>query len=187
MPDGDRTMASDRGRAPGLEAADVDPGWLAGADALHLSGYSLLREPIAGAARHAAVARAGGRHAGVGRPRGRAADHDATGPRASAASSRELAPDVVFATVSEEEALGGPLAARDLGAQARARRLRGAARAASASRCRSCRAPVVDSTGAGDALAAGFLVGGDVAAAALRSGGWLPRLAASRCRGRDAS
>src|SRR5437868_2245457 len=45
-PDGDRTMASDRGVAPELEPAELEPAWLAGADVLHLSGYSLMRKPI---------------------------------------------------------------------------------------------------------------------------------------------
>ncbi len=126
-PEGDRTMASDRGVSPGLEAGDLDPGWLVGADALHLSGYSLLREPIALAARRAAsLARAAGARVSV--------DLAAAPLITTYGASRfrgelgELGPDIVFATVSEEEALGGPLHAHDLGAQARCRRLRGPVR-----------------------------------------------------------
>src|SRR5436190_4127668 len=64
-PDGDRTMASDRGSAPDLRADDLDPSWFA-CDALHLSGYSLMREPIAGAAtRTAELARAHGARVSV--------------------------------------------------------------------------------------------------------------------------
>ena len=110
-PHGDRTMASDRGVSPGLEAADLDPGWLAGADVLHLSGYSLLREPISAAARRAAsLARASGTRVSV--------DLAAAPLITTYGASRfrgelgELGPDVVFATVSEEEALGGPLRGR---------------------------------------------------------------------------
>ena len=106
--DGDRTMASDRGAAPGLRAEDIEPGWFAGAAALHLSGYSLLREPIAGAARHAAVlARAAGARVSVDLAAAPLiASHGAARFRAELA---ELAPDVVFATHEEELALGGPL------------------------------------------------------------------------------
>jgi sugar/nucleoside kinase (ribokinase family) len=173
-PQGDRTMASDRGVSPGLEAGDLDPGWLAGTDALHLSGYSLLREPIALAARHAAsLARASGARVSVDL---------AAGPLITTyGASRfrgelgELGPDVVFATVSEEEALGGPLPGtiwvRKRG-PAGCEVLHGAERLALPAEP----GPVVDSTGAGDALAAGFLVGGDVASA-LRSG----LAAAARC------
>ena len=44
--DGDRTMASDRGAAVGLQAHDLDPAWF-DCDVLHISGYSLLRDPLA--------------------------------------------------------------------------------------------------------------------------------------------
>src|SRR5438552_1941116 len=36
-PDGDRTMASDRGVAPDLSAEELDPAWFEGANVLHLS------------------------------------------------------------------------------------------------------------------------------------------------------
>src|SRR6266511_4975187 len=44
-PDGERTMASDRGAAPELAPADLDPAWFA-CDCLHISGYALLESPI---------------------------------------------------------------------------------------------------------------------------------------------
>src|SRR5262249_21328234 len=50
---GDRTMASDRGDAPGLAPHDLEPAWF-DCDVLHVSGYSLAREPIAFAAAAAA-------------------------------------------------------------------------------------------------------------------------------------
>ena len=56
-PDGDRTMASDRGVAPDLRPDELDPAWLADGDHLHLSGYSLLRSPIDEAALRAAELR----------------------------------------------------------------------------------------------------------------------------------
>src|SRR5215210_56727 len=44
--DGNRTMVSDRGVAPDLSADELEAEWLNGCDWLHLSGYSLMREPI---------------------------------------------------------------------------------------------------------------------------------------------
>ena len=44
-PDGERTMASDRGSAPALAPDDLDPDWFA-CDCLHISGYALLESPI---------------------------------------------------------------------------------------------------------------------------------------------
>src|SRR6185312_1495581 len=51
---GERTMASDRGVASTLDPSDLDPAWLATCDVLHVSGYCLLREPMAQAALAAA-------------------------------------------------------------------------------------------------------------------------------------
>ena len=47
---GERTMLVDRGSARSLTGAD--PAWLQGADALHLTLYSLIDEPIATTSRH---------------------------------------------------------------------------------------------------------------------------------------
>jgi sugar/nucleoside kinase (ribokinase family) len=59
--EGDRSLASDRGIAPSLAPEELEVGWLA-CDVLHLSGYALLREPIAAAALQAArLARDGAR------------------------------------------------------------------------------------------------------------------------------
>jgi sugar/nucleoside kinase (ribokinase family) len=157
--DGDRTMASDRGASPGLRAADIEPSWFARAGALHLSGYSLLREPIAGAARHAAVlARAVGARVSVDLAAAPLiAAHGSARFRAELA---ELAPDVVFATVAEEHAVGGPL---DVPIWVRKRGPEGCEALFGDERVALPIVPgnVVDSTGAGDALAAGFLIGGD--------------------------
>ena len=57
---GERSMASDRGSATELEPGELEPAWF-GCDRLHLSGYALLVEPVAGAALRAAeLARADG-------------------------------------------------------------------------------------------------------------------------------
>jgi sugar/nucleoside kinase (ribokinase family) len=48
-PDAERTMLTDRGEG-GLEVGDVLPSWVAGAAVVHLDGYDLLRSPRALAA-----------------------------------------------------------------------------------------------------------------------------------------
>ena len=97
---GDRTMASDRGSAPDLAPQDLDESWF-DCDVLHVSGYSLLREPICAAA--VAAARSTRRHHGIV-----AADVSTWSlvDEAFRAQLRELAPNVVFATERERAAVG---------------------------------------------------------------------------------
>jgi ribokinase len=144
--DGRRTMLSDRGVAPELDA--VDPAWLEGADWLHVSGYSLLREPIARAA--LAAAELAPR---VSVDLSSAPDIRAYGVERFRELLHELRPELVFAN-EEERATVGELDAHwvvKLGARG-ARFPEGELPARAAE--------VVDATGAGDALAAGYLVGG---------------------------
>ena len=153
-PTASRTMASDRGVAPDLRAGGARPGLVRGCDHLHLSGYSLLaladRRGRGAAARRALAA-------GVSvdlsswsaiRDFGRGAvPRAARGARSRTSCSR---------TRTRSGSLGGPSPARPGSSSA----------APPASRVRRRRAArplpveVVDTTGAGDALAAGFLVGG---------------------------
>ena len=148
--DGARTMASDRGVSPDFRADELDPEWLAGCTHLHLPGYSLLRSPIDEAALRAAELA----------PRvsvdlsSWSAIRD-FGPERFRERLEALRPAIVFANEDEERILGGPLAGTEwvlkrgpLGARFGDRELPAAA------------ADVVDTTGAGDALAAGYLVGG---------------------------
>ena len=101
-------MAADRGAAVDIRPDELEPAWLDDCDHLFLSGYALLREPARSAAfRAAELARGNGaavsvdlstwsaiRDAGVdGLPGGVAA----------------LAPDVVFANEDEERVVGGML------------------------------------------------------------------------------
>ena len=51
-----RSMLTDRGVGPRLAAADIDAGWLAGCEWLHLPAYSLVAEPVRDAALAAAAA-----------------------------------------------------------------------------------------------------------------------------------
>src|SRR5579864_7595200 len=97
---GDRTMASDRGTAPELRPEELEPDWFR-CDTLHLSGYSLQREPIASAALSAAaLARAQGARVSIDLAAWTAID-DAFRVRLG-----ELAPDLVFANERERETLG---------------------------------------------------------------------------------
>ncbi|HVM69785.1 MAG TPA: carbohydrate kinase family protein [Gaiellaceae bacterium] len=148
--DGGRTMASDRGVSPDLRADELEPSWLDGCTHLHLPGYSLLRSPVDEAALAAA----------------------ALAPRVSVDLSswsairdfgaerfRErleaLAPAIVFANEDEERILGGPLPGCTwvLKLGPRGARFGDDERPA-------VPAEALDTTGAGDALAAGYLVGG---------------------------
>ena len=158
-PDGERSMATDRGVSPELRAEELDAAWFAGCRWLHLSGYSLLAEPIAEAALAAGRA-ARGEGATVSVDLSSWSAIRAYGPERFRARLDELAPDVVFANEAEWELVGG---AYGLGETAVVKRgSRGVlVRATGGSEEHaSLGASVVDTTGAGDALAAGFIVGG---------------------------
>jgi ribokinase len=152
-PDGRRTMLSDRGVAVELAANEVEQAWLEGCERLHLPAYSLVAAPIRGAAIEAAEfaprisvdlsSTAALELAGVDRFR---------------AMLLELGPDIVFANEAEAE-LVGSLEVETLvikrGARGCVIRSGGEEREYPAHP-----AEVVDTTGAGDALAAGFLLVG---------------------------
>ena len=148
--DGARTMASDRGVSPDLSADELDSAWLDGCTHLHLPGYSLLRSPIDAAALRAAELA----------PRlsvdlsSWSAIRD-FGPARFRERLVALRPATVFANEDEERIIGGPIAATEwvlkrgpLGARFGDLDLP------------ALTAEAVDTTGAGDALAAGYLVGG---------------------------
>jgi sugar/nucleoside kinase (ribokinase family) len=161
-PDGERSMCSDRGVAPDFHPDELDPAWLAGCGHLHVSGYALLREPVRfAAARAVELARGDGARISIDLSSWSAIRDAGAGTFRRAVE--ELAPDVVFANEDEDAALGGPIAGVTwiLKRGARGCCFDGDERAALPV------ADVVDSTGAGDALAAGWIVGGpDIALAA---------------------
>jgi sugar/nucleoside kinase (ribokinase family) len=151
--DGDRTMASDRGAAPELRPEELEPAWF-DCDWLHVTGYTLLRSPLAEAAARAATMRTGRlsvdlsswtalRDFGAERFRERL---------------RTLEPDLLFANEQEREVLG-ELPAPDWVLKRGARGIV-VGTSGRTEELDAAPAAVVDATGAGDALAAGFLVGG---------------------------
>lgn len=156
--EGRRTMFSDRGVAPELRAEELEMTWFRGCDVLHLSGYSLFRNPIAEAAAKAAgaVQAVGGRvSVDLSSAAGIRAAGDAFPRRLEL-----LQPDVVFGNEGELEALGVRPPSRSLVVK------RGAAGfTVDGQDVQAAPTNVVDTTGAGDALAAGFLVGGPELAA----------------------
>jgi len=144
---GDRSMLSDRGVAPDLSPHDLEAAWF-DCDVLHLSGYSLLREPIASASDAAAAfARERGAQIAVDISAWTLVDD------AFRARVRALAPDVVFATQREREVFGELDARWVVKRGAQGLEVDGRAYPSVATE-------VADTTGAGDALAAGFHVGG---------------------------
>jgi ribokinase len=164
--EGERSMASDRGVAPSFEPAELQPEWV-DCDVLHLSGYALLREPICDTALLAAR---------LARERGARLSVDvaawteirAFGPVRFRELLDTLAPDVLFATEAEWEMLGGAYLAAPTGLIKRG--ARGVVVVTGDARLEFAPLPtdVVDATGAGDALAAGFLLGGSLEEAARR-------------------
>jgi ribokinase len=154
-PDGARSMAADRGAARELRADEVGAGWLAGCDHLHVSGYALMVEPVRSAALRATeLARAERARISVDLASWSAIRD--SGVDAFRDALREGGPDVVFANEEEEQVVGRSL----LGAAWIVKR---GARGCSFDGDEREALPVgqaVDSTGAGDALAAGWIVGG---------------------------
>jgi ribokinase len=151
QPGGDRTMASDRGSAPALRARDVAAEWL-DCDALHVSGYSLMREPIARAAERAArLAR--GRGAGVSVDLS-SWTHIVRAGEAMRETLARIEPDIVFGNEREWEAIG------DVNTSTRVVKRGARGIAVDGEELAAMPAEAIDSTGAGDALAAGFIVGG---------------------------
>jgi ribokinase len=158
-PDGERSMATDRGVAPELRAEELEQAWFQDCSWLHLSGYSLLAEPIAEAAL-AAARLAASRNATVSVDLSSWSAIRDYGPERFRAVLDAVGPDVIFANEPEWEMVGGAYALAETAVVKRG------------SRGVEVRSPdgiathptldgvVVDTTGAGDALAAGFIVGG---------------------------
>ncbi len=151
-PDGERTMATQRGASVGLRSDDLRDDWFSGVRLIHVPAYSLFVEPLAAAARAAIelVRRAGGllsidlsSPAGL-REYGAARMADELG---------RLAPEVLFATTAESETLGVSL---DSLAKVPVLKLGSAGCTVAGQLIPAPLVQEVDTTGAGDALAAAF-------------------------------
>lgn len=164
--DGDRALASDRGVAPNLTPEEIEEGWL-DCDVLHLSGYALLREPVSAAALLAAqIAHARGARVSVDVAAW--TELRAFGPVRFRELLDTVEPDVLFATEAEWEMLGGAYLTAPAGVIKRGPRGITVISDDARLELSPVAADVVDTTGAGDALAAGFLVGGSLEEAARR-------------------
>jgi sugar/nucleoside kinase (ribokinase family) len=155
--DGKRTMLTDRGVALDFRPDELDPDWLAGCDRLHIPGYSLVQSPV----RDTAIAAAEfARRVAMGI----SVDLSSTSAieEAGVDAFREIllavGPDTVFAN-EDEAALVGDLDSETVVVK---RGSRGCVvRRADEERDYPAEpAEVVDTTGAGDAFAAGFLAEG---------------------------
>ena len=159
---GRRTMLTDRGVSGALTAADLEPEWFA-CDWLHVSGYGLATDALrAATARASELARVGG--AGVSLDIASSAIADAVGRTRFLEAAAALAPSVAFATEAEREAAAGlPVStwAVKRGSRGCLVETREGVQEHAA-----LPAEVVDTTGAGDAFAAGFLLGGPALALA---------------------
>ena len=176
--DGERSFVADRGAADQLAASDVQAAWFARADALHVPVYSLLGEPLGLAGRRAvSLARDAGATVSV--------DLASIGPllaqgrRAARTLIEDVAPDLLFATAAEAEALLARSAVEGLLELAPIavvkRGSKGATLLARSGEERlrfevaTAHITAADTTGAGDAFDAGFLVGWFAARATGRS------------------
>jgi sugar/nucleoside kinase (ribokinase family) len=152
-PDGRRTMLSDRGVSTGFEPEELQPEWLRGCEWLHVPVYSLTHSPLRDAALRALESVS-------------EASLDLSGTvaleQAGVQFVRDLildrSPSVVFGNEDEVRMVGDV----EAGTVVVKRGARGVlVRTAAGEReVPALEAKVVDTTGAGDALAAGFLVGG---------------------------
>lgn len=164
--DGDRSLASDPGVAPTFAPEELEAGWVE-CDVLHLSGYALLREPIAATALLAArLARKHGARVSVDVAAW--TEIRTYGPVRFRGLLDELAPDVLFATEAEWELLGGAYLTAPVGVLKRGARGCTVFTEDAKLDFAALDTEVLDPTGAGDALAAGFLLGGSLEEAARR-------------------
>jgi len=168
---GTRSLASDPGDLEWIDDGLSDPSWLSGADWLHLSGYLLLRAPDRAVVIRAsdAARRAGVR---VAIDLASASMIETYGPREFWALVEKLGPSVVFGNEGEWDVVG--VSPGSLSAEAVVKRgARGSSFVVGGVQTSLdvVPGPVVDVTGAGDALAAGYFVGGPEMA----------MLAAARC------
>jgi len=156
---GTRSLASDPGDLEWIDDRLSDTSWLAGADWLHLSGYLLLRAPDPAVVIRAsnAARRVGVR---VAIDLASASMIETYGAQAFWALVEKLDPTVVFGNEGEWEVVG--VSPDSLSAESVVKRgPRGSSFVVGGvqTSLEIVPGPVIDVTGAGDALAAGYFVG----------------------------
>jgi sugar/nucleoside kinase (ribokinase family) len=151
-PNGERTMATQRGASVGLRPEDLRQQWFTGVRLIHVPAYSLFLDPLASAARAAiAMVRMAGGLLSI--DLSSAAGLKAFGGARMAGELSRIRPEILFATEAEAATLGKPLEGLaaipilKLGPAG----CRVGGRLIPAPRVRA-----VDPTGAGDAFAAAF-------------------------------
>jgi len=149
-----RSMLTDRGVGADLAAAQIRPDWLAGCDWLHVSAYAFAGEPMRGAAM-AAVSAARAASARVSVDLASTAMIESLGVAPFSAIVSAVAPDAVFGNGAEAALLDGVFAADSLIVK-----LGPGGVLAGGTHYRALPTDPVDATGAGDAFAAGYLLGG---------------------------
>jgi sugar/nucleoside kinase (ribokinase family) len=152
-PNGARTMLSDRGVSTEFAPDELEAAWLDGCEWLHVPGYSLVRSPLRETALAAA---ASGVRISVDLSSTAAVEE--TGVEAFRATLESVDPEVIFANEAEADLLGSlsaPTVVVKRGANGSV-----VSGAEGETELPSLDVEVVDTTGAGDAFAAGFLLSG---------------------------
>jgi sugar/nucleoside kinase (ribokinase family) len=107
-PNGERTMATQRGASVGLRPEDLRQQWFTGVRLIHVPAYSLFLDPLASAARAAiAMVRMAGGQLSI--DLSSAAGLKAFGGARMAGELSRIRPEILFATEAESATLGKPL------------------------------------------------------------------------------
>jgi sugar/nucleoside kinase (ribokinase family) len=153
-PNGERTMATQRGASAGLRPNDVRKPWLHGVNLIHVPAYSLYTEPLAAATR-VAIDHVRSSRGLLSIDLSSVAGLKDYGPARFAEDLAHLQPDLLFATTAESATLGVPLAEL---AKVPVLKLGSDGCEVAGHRIEAPHVKEVDATGAGDALAAAFCV-----------------------------
>jgi sugar/nucleoside kinase (ribokinase family) len=151
-PNGERTMATQRGASVGLRPEDLRQQWFSGVRMIHVPAYSLFLDPLASATRAAiAMVRMAGGLLSI--DLSSAAGLKTFGGARMAAELSRIRPEVLFATEAEAATLGKPL---DGLAAIPILKLGPAGARVGGRHIPAPQVRAVDPTGAGDAFAAAF-------------------------------
>jgi len=153
-PNGERTMATQRGASAGLRPNDLRKPWFRGVNLIHVPAYSLFKEPLAAAARLAIeLVREGDGLLSI--DLSSVAGLNDYGPKRFAKDLAGLNSDLLFGTAAESEALGVPM---DGLAKVAVLKLGAAGCHVGGKHVAAPEVQEVDPSGAGDAFAAAFCV-----------------------------